>query len=103
MSNTQYDGHLHLVRVQEHEAVVRTIPTMVYAKRIDMAIGFADQLAAPFAKVPPAPGQRQCLREDVVVQESRVDRECAHEEDDVTPTVHIDQNEYQDSSKKRAY
>ena len=85
MSHTENDRHLHLVGIGEYEGVVRPVPTGIKAKRIHVAVWFTTHnTALSFRERPSRMEQVECLGKYVVVNETRVDGEQAHKENDVS-------------------
>lgn len=82
VDNTQDDGHLHLVRVGEDERVVRTMPARVQAEWVDMTIGHTLSCLVS-REVPAGMEQMKSLGEDIVVDETSVDGESTHEQNNV--------------------
>ena len=88
VDDTKHDGHLHLVRVREEELVVGTMPGRVKTEGIGVTIRDRGHRLSP-VMLRPRPARMedvQRLGEDVVVEESGIDGEKTHEQDDV-PTA----------------
>ena len=85
MSHTEDDRHFHLVGIGEYKGVVRTMPTGIKAKRIHTAVWFTTHnTVLSFRERPSRMEQVECLGKYVVVNETRIDREQAHKENDVS-------------------
>ena len=87
MDDAEHDGHLHLVRVREHQRIVRLVPGGVQTERIDVTSGLGNDRAVGLREAPPRVPDVQRLGEDVVVHEAGIHGEDAHEQDDVPPAV----------------
>lgn len=85
MNDTQDNGHLHLVRVGEDQAVRGTVPARVQTKGIDMAVGNAN--IGVSLEVPSRVEQVKGSRNNIVVDETSIDRKETHEQNDVSSTA----------------
>ena len=84
MNDTKYDRHLHLIRIREDEAVVRSMPIRIKSERMDATGLLRDDETCGVRR--PFPARRpdvKRLGENIVIHEASVDREQAHENDDV--------------------
>jgi hypothetical protein len=87
VDNAENDGHLHIVRVREDELVVRAVPARVQAEVVGVSIwshGYSHSAVFESGKVPSRVPEVKRLGEDVVVDQTGVHREQAHEKDNVT-------------------
>lgn len=90
MDNTNDDGHLHLVRIGEDQAVVGTVPSRVQAERIHMPIVHCVYSAVVILwEIPAGMEKMQRLGKYIVVKEPSIDGEYAHKQDDVATTVQL--------------
>ena len=85
MDDADNDGHLHLVRVCEDQGIWSTVPAGVQTKGIGVAIEGAN--SSVDRHVPTGMEEMKRLGEDVVINESGVDGEGAHEEDNIAATI----------------
>ena len=86
MQDTEHDRHLHLERVGKDERVVGAVPARVEAEPVPR-VGLDRFRRARHVLGPPPLRRSEVERErkDVVVDETGVDGERSHEEDDVAP------------------
>jgi len=85
MGDSDDNGHLHLVRVRKDQGIRSTVPARVQAKGIGVTVE-CDNCSVD-RDVPAGMEQMKCLGEDIVVNESSVDGEGSHEEDDVAAAI----------------
>ena len=85
VGDTENDAHLHLVTIDEHKAIRRSMPGGIDPKGICMSVGNGDNHRV-FLSVwprPPSVEQMHPFGKDIVVHESGEDAEQAHEKNDV--------------------
>ena len=85
VDDTNYDRHLHLVRVGKDECVFRAMPAGIQSEGVRVAV--RDTIGRTIREVPSRMEQVKRLGEDVVVDETGIHREHAHEKDNVTTAV----------------
>lgn len=85
MNDTENDRHLHLIGICEQKLVVGSMPRGIETKRICVPVGDRrDRIVAVLLwPYPSRVEEMKRLRKNVVVQESGVHREYAHEQDDI--------------------
>ena len=89
MNDTEDDRHLQLVGVREEQLVVCAVPSRVKTERIGVPIGDSSEEGLIAALLGPRPSRVEevsALREDIVVDETSVDGEGAHQQDDIAAT-----------------
>lgn len=89
MYNTENDRHLHLVGIAEDERIFGFVPGGIQPEWISVLIGYRGHslVAVGFRPFPPRVEQMQRLRENVIIDETSVNRECPHEQDNVATTT----------------
>ena len=88
MNHPKNDRHFHLVRVREHQGIIRTMPAWVQAKGINVSIRDAtNNTPIGFREVPSRVPDVKRLGEYVIVHEAGVDGEQPHQKNDVSPAA----------------
>jgi hypothetical protein len=85
MNDTEDDGHLHLVRVAEHQRIIRPMPSRVQPEQVRPTR--SDGLDGAVLSLGPFPTRRpdvERLGKYVVVHQPGVHGKETHEEDDVS-------------------
>lgn len=84
LDDTKDDGHLHLVRVGEDEEVVGSVPGDIDTDGVGVVVELAlGDGRADLDPIETTLEDLHTLGEDVVVDEASVNREDAHEQDNV--------------------
>lgn len=85
MNHPKDNRHLHLVRVRKHQGIIRTMPTWVQAKRINVFVrDTVEDSPIAFREVPPRVPNVKGLGEYVIIHEASVDREQPHQKNDIS-------------------
>lgn len=89
MDNTHYDRHFHLQGIGEDENVVGTVPFRIESHEVGSSSRESfDRSRSEIGR--PFPARRENAKregENIVVEETGVNREETHKEDDVTSVV----------------
>lgn len=87
MEDTQDNRHLHLVRIREKKGIIRAVPAWIEAKEIRAASGDRSDCFVRGRVGGPLPARMedvQSLGENIVVDETSVNREYPHHKDNVS-------------------
>jgi hypothetical protein len=90
VNDTQDDRHLHLVRVNEEELVLRHVPSWIQPKGIHSAVrnaGDSSGIVVCLGEIPPARENMKRLGEYIVIDEACENRKDTHKENDIASTT----------------